>query len=145
MADIVKMMVGGVGDLLAKVIGKEEDEKEIVVITEASSSHDLYTVLKQMVDAGRYCDAEDLLFEEIDKEYTGGKYLAGLEFYDMLRELGNEQLLTGNFSISEVDDGLKDLEELKEKRAGLMDEDLMDRLENKILPNFPKKKKSKKS
>jgi len=141
MADIVKMMIDGIGDFTAKILDKER-EKEIVMFTEESNSHDLYTILKQYVEEGRYCEAEDMLFEELNKGYSEGKYLAGIEFYEMLKEIDKDILKAGNFPYSEIQDGIKALNKAKEERAGFVDEELMDNLiEERIVPNFPKRKK----
>ncbi|MCL2370176.1 MAG: DUF6483 family protein [Firmicutes bacterium] len=141
MADIVKMMIDGIGDFTAKILDKER-EKEIVMFTEESNSHDLYTILKQYVEEGQYCEAEDMLFEELNKGYSEGKYLAGIEFYEMLKEIDKDILKAGNFPYSEIQDGIKALNKAKEERAGFVDEELMDNLiEERIVPNFPKRKK----
>jgi len=141
MADIIKMMIDGIGDMTAKILGTER-EKEIVMFTEESNSHDLYTVLAQFVDEGRYCEAEDLLFEELDKGFTEGKYLAGVEFYEMLKETDKDLLKAGNFPYSEIADGICALNKCKETHTGIVDEELIDQIAyEKITPNFPKKKK----
>ena len=134
-------MIDGIGDFTAKILDKER-EKEIVMFTEESNSHDLYTILKQYVEEGQYCEAEDMLFEELNKGYSEGKYLAGIEFYEMLKEIDKDILKAGNFPYSEIQDGIKALNKAKEERAGFVDEELMDNLiEERIVPNFPKRKK----
>jgi len=141
MADIIKMMIDGIGDMTAKILDKDR-EKEIVMFTEESNSHDLYTVLAQFVDESRYCEAEDLLFEELDKGFTEGKYLAGIEFYEMLKNVDKDTLRTCNFPHSEIEDGIYALKKYREEHAGVVDEGVIDQIiEEKIVPNFPKKKK----
>ena len=117
MADFVKMMLDGVGEMTRKVLGKEET-KEIVMFSEQSNSHDLYTVITQYVEEHRFCEAEDLLYEEIDKGFTEGKYLAGVEFYEMLKAIDEEVLIAHNFSLKEVEDGQKELNRYKELHGG---------------------------
>jgi len=141
MADIIKMMIDGIGDMTAKILGTER-EKEIVMFTEESNSHDLYTVLAQFVGEGRYCEAEDLLFEELDKGFTEGKYLAGVEFYEMLKEIDKDTLKACNFPHSEIEDGICALKKCRDEHAGVVDEELIDRIaDEKVTPNFPKKKR----
>ena len=119
MADIVKMMIDGIGDLTKKILGQEV-EKEIIMFSEQSNSHDLYMVLRQFVEQERFCEAEDLLYAELDKGYTEGKYLAGVEFYEMLREADEAVLIRSNFPPNEIDDGVRELARYKEEYGGEM-------------------------
>ena len=119
MADIVKMMIDGIGDLTKKILGQEV-EKEIVMFSEQSNSHDLYMVLRQFVEQERFCEAEDLLYSELDKGYTEGKYFAGAEFYEMLKEVDGEVLIKSNFPPEEIAEGIVELARYRDLYGGDM-------------------------
>ena len=140
MGDIVKMMIDGIGDMTRKILG-QDTEKEIVMLCEQSNSHDLYMVLRQFVEQERFCEAEDLLYSELDKGYTEGKYLAGIEFYELMKEVEENVLLRSNFPPDEIEDGMAELEKYKETYGGDM---VIEYRERPAAGQAKKRKKSKK-
>ena len=70
-----------------------------------SETDRLYRQLRALVAAGRYGQAEDLLFDL--REVDNPTHLAlALDFYQQLNELDEQTLAHGNFSRREVYDGL---------------------------------------
>lgn len=116
MSDYIKMIIDGIRDTTAYLLGKEI-EKEYLVYNGVESSGELYALLMQMTAEGNICKAENLLFKELDDEFTVEKYLAGLDFYEYLNELGEAYLKGHNFSLLEVEQGLKDLEKYNVNRV----------------------------
>lgn len=62
-----------------------------------------------------YNRAENILFEEIEKNKSDQMYKIALDFYETLSEKSNEELLSGNFSKDEIFQGLKDIEAIFKK------------------------------
>lgn len=68
-------------------------------------SKDKYDNLTRLVDEGKINEAEDFLFEMIDKDNKGDLEV-GILFYEHLNNLTDERLEEAGFSREEVRDGL---------------------------------------
>ncbi|MBE6052774.1 MAG: hypothetical protein E7212_02500 [Clostridium sartagoforme] len=73
------------------------------------SSELLRIILRSLIDKKEYNKAEDVLFEEIEKNKSEANYKVGLDFYEILLSKKDEELIENNFSKEEVLQGLKDL------------------------------------
>lgn len=95
------------------VFGKREADftYEIEETTDTADglSHcdEVYLELGRLIREGRLCDAEDLLFDEM--EYSDRYILLAADFYRRLNKLTDEQLEAGGFSRDEVCDGYIDI------------------------------------
>lgn len=89
------------------IIKKEEDDMQVMNFEESGSSEILRIILKSLIAKKEYNKAENILFEEIEKNKSEQNYKIGLDFY--------EELIESNFSREEVLQGLKDLELLFKK------------------------------
>lgn len=67
----------------------------------------LHRRLLQLLEAGALCEAEDLLFEEMDGQDSAYLEVA-LDFYQLLNALDDEALARANFSRGEISQGLRD-------------------------------------
>ena len=63
--------------------------------------------LLALLARGALCEAEDLLFEELDGQEGAGLAVA-IDFYHRLNALDDAALGRGNFSRAEIADGLRD-------------------------------------
>ncbi len=82
----------------------------------ASSSDFIAIILKGLILKKEFNKAENILFEEIEKNKSDQMYKIALDFYEVLSEKINKELLEGNFSKEEVLQGLKDIEAIFNKR-----------------------------
>lgn len=64
--------------------------------------------LTDLLAQRRLCDAEDLLFARLEPG-NHAHLAAALEFYQALNQLTDEELGDGDFSRSEINDGLSDI------------------------------------
>ena len=71
-------------------------------------SDDLYQRLKKLLLKRHFCEAEDLLWDNLnvhDLDYLQ----MGLDFYHTLNQFREEELENGNFSREEIQQGLRSL------------------------------------
>lgn len=78
------------------------DEKD-----EYTLSDHLYEQLIQLANEGKFNEAEDLLFENIDSG-VGDIFHLGMNFYLYINEFSNDQLEDNGYSREEVVEGIKD-------------------------------------
>ena len=72
------------------------------------SGEDLLTRLICMADAGKICEAENRLWEELERG-SPDTLLTALEFYDHLNEFDTDFLEDHNFSRGEICQAVQDL------------------------------------
>ena len=96
---------------MGKILLKNED----INLDTASSSDFIAIILKGLILKKEYNKAENILFEEIEKNKSDQMYKIALDFYETLLEKSNEELLAGNFSKDEIFQGLKDIEAIFKK------------------------------
>ncbi len=87
----------------------------VVNLEDTGSSEILRIILKSLMGKKEYNKAEDILFEEIEKNKSEANYKVAIDFYEELLEKNDEELLENNFSKEEVLQGLKDLKTLFNK------------------------------
>ena len=87
----------------------------VVNLEDTGSSEILRIILKSLMGKNEYNKAEDILFEEIEKNKSEANYKVAIDFYEELLEKNDEELLENNFSKEEVLQGLKDLKTLFNK------------------------------
>lgn len=97
--ELIQFLLG-----LAYPMGFSDDKKEA---TEATSiSQTLYSLARE----GKYGEAEDALFDAFDE---GEADLAtGILFYESLLRIDEKELRRGNFSLKEIETGLRDYAKL---------------------------------
>lgn len=96
---------------MGKILLKNED----INLDTASSSDFIAIILKGLILQKEYNKAENILFEEIEKNKSDKMHKIALDFYETLSEKSNEELLAGNFSKEEIFQGLKDIEAIFNK------------------------------
>lgn len=69
-------------------------------------------ILKEMVQAGKLNEAENLLFRCIENYPLNENYMLGLKFYASLTELSDEEFADAGWSRNEIKDGICDLHSL---------------------------------
>lgn len=95
--------------LVSKVFFKKTSSKyEIEDNLKLTASDQLYKTLKCLLDCGKICEAEDLLYKNLDTSEI--KYLeVAVDFYESLNLLEDADLEKANFSREEINDGLMDI------------------------------------
>lgn len=101
------------------LLQKKEDNNEIINLDEADSSDYIRIILKSLVLKQDYNKAENILFEEIEKNKSEKIYKVALDFYNLLIDKSDTELRDGNFSREEVFQGLKDVNTIFNKESTL--------------------------
>jgi hypothetical protein len=106
-----------IGKVGAKVIfNKKEKGSEIVNINKIGSADMFQMLLNRFVSEGNYNKAENMLFNELDKNNSYEMNKIAADFYHLLLEKSDEELRGGNFSREEVYQGLEDIKKFINKR-----------------------------
>lgn len=101
-------------DDLGKLFGKTILENDKNIDTEKIGSTDLFKIiLNKLFYEGTYDKAEDLIFEELEKNDSPEVYEIAVEFYNALLKKSDEELNEGNFARDEIYQGLDDIERFK--------------------------------
>ncbi|MDU1322793.1 MAG: DUF6483 family protein [Clostridium botulinum] len=101
-------------DDLGKLFGKTILENDKNIDTEKIGSTDLFKIiLNKLFYEGNYDKAEDLIFEELEKNDSPEVYEIAVEFYNALLKKSDEELNKGNFARDEIYQGLDDIERFK--------------------------------
>ncbi|EPY2285034.1 DUF6483 family protein [Clostridium sporogenes] len=101
-------------DDLGKLFGKTILENDKNIDTEKIGSTDLFKIiLNKLFYEGNYDKAEDLIFQELEKNDSPEIYEIAVEFYNALLKKSDEELNEGNFARDEIYQGLDDIERFK--------------------------------
>ena len=92
------------------LVKKEGDDMQVMNLEDTGSSEILRIILKSLLVKKEYNKAENILFEEIEKNKTEANYKVAVDFYEELLEKTDKELIENNFSREEVLQGLRDLE-----------------------------------
>lgn len=102
-------LIKGLAKSIAKTIMKKQESSERINLNDIDSTDILKIILKRLVYAGEYNKAENILFEEINRNSSKDIYEIALDFYNLLLEKSDKELEEGNFSREEIYQGLQDL------------------------------------
>ena len=83
----------------------EESEQQI---EENQDESEMYSKLKNLIDNGKICEAENLLFADKD-ESDKSILLIGIQMYNYLNEFDDDFLESHDFSRQEIREGLETL------------------------------------
>ncbi|WP_026884575.1 DUF6483 family protein [Clostridium akagii] len=112
--DYIIRLTESIGQALAKIIfNKQQNEFENISIESMTGKDILPILLKRFVLQGKYNEAENILFEEIDKNPCNDLVNIGMNFYNGLLEKNDEELAKGNFSREEIYQGIEEIENIK--------------------------------
>lgn len=106
----IKKSIDDLGKLFGKTI-LENDKKDDA---EKIGSTDLFKIiLNKLFHEGNYDKAEDLIFEELEKNDSPEVYEIAVGFYNALLKKSDEELNENNFSREEIYQGLDDIKKFK--------------------------------
>lgn len=120
--DFVMRQIRDMVRMLAKIVlGRDTIEYEDNEDMKFSEMSHIYTDLIRMVDEGKINEAENLLFDEINKDENKSFEMA-LRFYDYLNSLSDVYLEENNYSREEVKEGVQNLAD--SRGLGMLGKDL---------------------
>ena len=114
MSDIIQQMIEGAAAIAAKILtgGQKGTKKTEIVVEQSMGTENLSLKLYHLVKEGKYNKAENLLFEQLEIYPTIDIYNVGLEFFETLDGLSDEQLAKGSYSREEIAQGIQDMTRL---------------------------------
>lgn len=102
-----------IGKAGAKVLFNKEEKSSVHVnIGQMDSGDILKVMVNKLIHEGNYNRAEDLLFEEINKNNSEEIYKIALDFYNKLLERTDEELKACDFTKEEIYQGLEDIKKI---------------------------------
>lgn len=111
--DVIMRQVRDMARMLAKILfGKDTPTYELEQNEIQTSSDDLYSRLIAMVKQGKINQAENVLYDELDRDEDSTIEVA-LGFYNYLNELPAEFLTMNEYSREEINEGIKALADRK--------------------------------
>lgn len=112
--DYILRMIEDLGRMLRQVFLQEEEEMFEIVDEEGrfSESDFLGYRVGRLLLERRINEAENLLFDEIERDPNPSYLAVGVHFYEDLQELSDEELEAADFSREEIAEGLEALQRL---------------------------------
>ena len=112
MSDIIQQMIEGAAAIAAKILTGKTTKKTEIIVEQSMGTENLSIMLHQLTKEGKYNKAENLLFEQLEIYPTIDIYNVGLEFFEELDGLSDEQLAKGKYSRAEIEQGIQDMTRL---------------------------------
>ncbi|HIQ99023.1 MAG TPA: hypothetical protein IAB23_05005 [Candidatus Scybalocola faecavium] len=101
---IMRMIHEMIQAVLTLLLGRDTESKEEIVLPETTQDEEFQKLI-HLVNEGRINDAENQLWDLLDKDQARHFQMA-LLFYDHLNDLEDDVLEAADFSREEVADGL---------------------------------------
>jgi len=99
--------------MTAKILLNKEEKSSVKIELDQMSRTDIIPILlKRLVYEGEYNKAENIIFDELNKNNSHEMYLVAVDFYNLLLEKSDEELANDNFSREEIYQGLEDVKKL---------------------------------
>lgn len=112
----IEKLIKEIGKSIGKIICNKKEENNEKINIEQMSPIDIFKIiLTKVVHEGDYNKAEDLIFDELEKNNSQEVYEIAIDFYNSLIKKSDEFLRKSNFPREEVYQGLKDIEKFKVK------------------------------
>ncbi|MEY8763597.1 MULTISPECIES: DUF6483 family protein [Clostridium] len=113
--DYIMRIIESLKKFTGNLFSKEQDQDVEYqnIDLQSLSLEDMFPLLlKKLVVQGKYDEAENMLFEELDENPSHKLFETGKKFYGMLLLKSDEQLAGGNFSRKEIFQGLEDMKKV---------------------------------
>lgn len=108
--DYILRIIESIGEFAGKVLFNKQSKKFENIDVQSMTTQDVLPILlKKLVLQGKYNEAENLLFEELEKNPSNDLIKIGKDFYNILLLKSDEDLTKANFSREEIFQGLNDM------------------------------------
>lgn len=108
---IIENLIKDIAKIGAKLIFNKKEKSEKKFELERLDSTDIFKImLNKLANEGRYNEAENLIFNELEKNNNEEVYECCVYFYNTLLGKNDDELESKKFPRSEVYQGLKDIE-----------------------------------
>lgn len=112
--DFILRMAESIGDMSAKMLNLKDTRKTEVVQHEAlDDSNIIKTLLKSLIRAKKFNEAENLLYKTIELSFSKDLMEIGFWMYEEFNKVPDRELSLNNFSKEEIIQGIEDLKKLE--------------------------------
>lgn len=112
----IEKLIQELGKSIGKIICSKKEESSKKINIEQMSSTDIFKIIFiKAVHEGNYNKAENLIFDELEKNNSPEVYEMAIEFYNSLLEKSDKLLEQSDFSRKEIYQGLLDIKKFKVK------------------------------
>ena len=115
--DFILDVVESLGKNIEKAITNEKDDSDLVVIENLSNKDDLLLVLKEKLSNKNYNEGENILFSFVKNNKNVDITSIFQWFYEELSSKSDRDLISHNFSRSEIQQGIRDLQKIITKNS----------------------------
>lgn len=112
MGDIIQQMIEGAAAIAAKILTGKQTKKTEIIVQQSMGTENLSIMLNNLIKQGKYNEAENILFEQLEIYPTIDIYNVGLEFFECLDNLSDGTLEENSYSRAEIVQGIQDMTRL---------------------------------
>lgn len=94
------------------VLNKEDESSQKINLNDVGSGDILQIILNRLINDGDFNRVENILFDTINKNNSQEIYQIAINFYNLLLEKNDAELMNGNFTREEIYQGLQDIKKL---------------------------------
>ena len=116
--DVIQQMIRGSGEVLAKLLFRKDESREIIV-EYAATSKEVGILIWSLLASNDYGEAETLLLKEMRENFDFDLYDTGLEFFSALDKMSDEELEARGYDRDRIDEGARKLFGIVLDRCGL--------------------------
>lgn len=98
--------------LMRLIIDDDNDDSETIVVENLTDKDKILIILKKLISQKKYSEGEDVLFQFAEENKPSYLDEVGQWFYGELSFKTENELIEGNFSRREIEQGLKDFQKL---------------------------------
>lgn len=110
----IEKLIEELGKSFGEAIFNKREESSVRININQISGTDIFKlILKKLVYERNYNKAEDLIFDELEKNNSPETYEITVEFYNMLLKKSDEELNKSNFPREEIYQGLQDIKRFR--------------------------------
>lgn len=107
---IIERLMKDAAIMTAKIfLNKEEKKTELIEFSQMKSEDLFKLLLDRLYHQGDFNNAENLIFDELNKNPSNKIYQISVDFYNKLLKKNDEELTINNFSKEEVYQGIEDI------------------------------------
>lgn len=110
----IEKALKSIGEMGAKVLFNKKEKDSAKINFEQMNSTDIFKVMyNNLYNKGQYNEAENLIFQELEKNNSPELFEIAADFYNSLLVKSDEELLKSNFSRDEIYQGLEDIKKIR--------------------------------
>ena len=116
--DVIQQMIKGSGEILAKLLFRKEEGHEMIV-EYAATSKEVGILIWSLLASNDFGEAEALLLKEMRENFDFELYDTGIEFFNALDKLSDDELIAHSYTRERIDEGATRLFQILKDRCGI--------------------------